>query len=287
MSKKALAIMILYYPDVDDVINKVELIKKSGTDVILFDNTDSIYDRQKIEKVAELYHHNFTNVGLDFAFNKIVKSKLNFYDYFVFFDQDSDIETSTLFNLLNCFHKNKDKYNIGIMAAYPERCDGDDYRPLVINKLTNDLVSVKAVPSSYSIISKELFLSIGEFQSDFFIDFIDYDYSLRARDHSYLVVINKKYRFKHNIGNGSRSFFGIYITPNSTPFRHYYQIRNSLMSHKRRGVNKKEYLKTIIRRLFSLFINCIFEPRSTIKRVKYFCLGLYHFYLGKMGKLND
>lgn len=285
VNSSIVAFVILYNPDVDYVVSNLKQLKKCGLDILVYDNTEVDYDRSKLEAVSDGFYYQNSNEGLSKAFNVMILDSIDKYDFFAFFDQDSIIDSTGFKKLFENFFLFGEAYKIGIIAAQPVMDKNNSYRNSEIKKIKDDLIEVEFVPSSYSIIKKELVNNIGLFQEDFFIDFIDYDYSLRAREAGFSILVDTSVKFEHNIGDGSIFLFGKYLSPITSPFRHYYQIRNSLTSHKRRGAGFSSYIKTIIRRFISVTINSIYNIKSAPARYYYLFKGIVDFFLGNMGKL--
>ena len=67
---------------------------------------------------------------------------------------------------------------------------------------------------------------IGYMLEDSFIDYIDVEWSLRAKKFGYKLFITSKSSMAHSIGDKRISFFGRTISCHS-PLRRYYLVRNS------------------------------------------------------------
>src|SRR5580698_1862065 len=75
---------------------------------------------------------------------------------------------------------------------------------------------------------RELVEKIGLPRADFFMDFADFEYCLRARSQGYRIVVVTGVRLAHEVGHARRvrlpGFSGLW--PNHAPWREYYIIRN-------------------------------------------------------------
>jgi rhamnosyltransferase len=69
---------------------------------------------------------------------------------------------------------------------------------------------------------------IGLPRSDFFMDFFDFEYCLRARAHGYKIAVISEAKSAHEIGNSRlvRLMGHTRIWPDHAPWREYYIARN-------------------------------------------------------------
>jgi len=88
------------------------------------------------------------------------------------------------------------------------------------------------VITSGSMVRREVVEAIGLPRSDFFMDFVDYEYCLRARSLGYKIAVVTRAKLFHEIGEartvrflGRRSFWS-----DHRPFREYYMSRNLVYS---------------------------------------------------------
>ena len=82
------------------------------------------------------------------------------------------------------------------------------------------------------MVRREVVEAIGLPRSDFFMDFVDYEYCLRARSLGYKIAVVTRAKLFHEIGEartvrflGRRSFWS-----DHRPFREYYMSRNLVYS---------------------------------------------------------
>ena len=85
------------------------------------------------------------------------------------------------------------------------------------------------VITSGSMVRREVVERIGFPRSDFFIDFVDYEYCLRARSHGYKIAVITRALLYHEVGKAQkvRCWLGRYhLWSEHRPFREYYYSRN-------------------------------------------------------------
>jgi len=84
------------------------------------------------------------------------------------------------------------------------------------------------VITSGSMVRREVVATIGLPRADFFIDFVDYEYCLRARSHGYKIAVITRAKLFHEIGKARTvRFLGRrWLWSEHHPFREYYKSRN-------------------------------------------------------------
>jgi GT2 family glycosyltransferase len=129
--------------------------------------------------------------------------------------------------------------DVGIVASLPiHRETGTPYPPLLwrngyvkpsTQMLQQPIWLADLVIVSGSMVRREVVERIGLPRADFFMDFIDFEYCLRARSHGYRIAVITRSQFAHEIGNPRRVHLLGYagLWPNQAPWREYYISRNT------------------------------------------------------------
>ena len=137
--------------------------------------------------------------------------------------------------------------------------------------------------TSGSFISRETFFKVGPMREELFIDFIDIDWSLRAKRMGYQAVALPNVMIHHRLGDFGFNFFGTRF-PIHSPLRIYYYFRNAAYLYKRRYISLNWKLVDGSRNIFRfLFYVILVKPRLSYLRMA--LLGTYHGIIGRMGKL--
>jgi GT2 family glycosyltransferase len=78
------------------------------------------------------------------------------------------------------------------------------------------------------LVRRELVEAIGLPRADFFMDFFDFEYCLRARSHGYRIAVVSGVKLAHEIGDARPVRLPGYsaLWPNHAPWREYYISRN-------------------------------------------------------------
>ncbi|MDD8924502.1 hypothetical protein LAY50_00010 [Escherichia coli] len=297
---KNATILVLYNPNIKYVSNNINIISELTDSLILIDNTPEHEKREINKKILlqsisgfdEVYYIGMNNEGLSKAYNEGVK-KLNSCCHKIggvlFLDQDSDVSHATLKQLWDTYNKLEDICDLGVLGAYPIRVDGIGYRYNVKKENTNilptNVIEVKRVISSFSIVPLRVLNELNGFYDDFFIDHIDNDFSRRCIKKNKIVAMDLNAKFIQRIGEGSITFLGKHITPISAPFRHYYQARNILLSAKRCGDGIIYALPYLVKRFIMINLQGVYG-HNLITRYKFYLLGILHGINNRSGKLK-
>ncbi|PYY18679.1 MAG: hypothetical protein DMG60_07565 [Acidobacteria bacterium] len=154
------------------------------------------------------------------------------------FDQDSVPHRDSLEMLLaGVASVSNQNDGVGIAAALPIHKRGSLYRPWLWRDglvkpspeaFREQIWFADLVITAGSMIRRDVVENVGLPRTDFFMDFVDFEYCLRARGHGYKVVVVPCAQITHEIGNGRVvRLLGLRkLWYNQAPFREYYYSRN-------------------------------------------------------------
>jgi GT2 family glycosyltransferase len=155
------------------------------------------------------------------------------------FDDDSVPHYNTLKTLLLGIDSfNGDQSEVGILAPMPvHRTSGTVYPPLIwrdgllrpsAELLKQPIWRADLVITSGCMVRREVVEKIGLPRADFFMDFFDFEYCLRARSHGYTIAVINGARLDHEIGDSRmiRLLGSVRLWMNQPPWREYYMTRN-------------------------------------------------------------
>lgn len=295
--KKFYAGIILFNPENELFVRSIEILLSCEIKVIVFDNSTKLgclnYNRQLLfdrfgDNVFVLKSAK-GNVGLGYPFNQIVKIAIKEGNCkgIYFFDQDSEVNLEAIVNLEKSFNLLYLKEPFGIIAATAMRQDGMQYRIRKRQEVSNysNLLKVHQVPSSFSLIPITTFEKVGFFYEDFFIDHIDMDFSMRCWENNLAIYVDKNAKFIHEVGVGDVIFFKKRLFPISDTYRHYYQIRNLILSLKRNNKKGWFFFKEILIRTVVVFVISIYVG-NFFERLRYLIKGMRDGFKGVSGKLT-
>jgi rhamnosyltransferase len=156
-------------------------------------------------------------------------------DLIFLLDQDSDIDTSFFEGMMQAadgltgaFLIGPKIYEIELQKYMPVIPPDKHFpKPFRIDDQTAGLFPTLCIISSGSAISSAAYRKLGAFREDYFIEYVDVEYSLRARSHGVPVYMNAAVTLRQN--NGRIQRHGKLFTTNHAAWRRYYIARN--MAH--------------------------------------------------------
>lgn len=238
-------LIILQYNNSKDTIRCLDSILKTqylNSEVILIDNASSSehlensenYLKNQIQKKISLAQSkvkkchlikNESNLGYAGGNNKGIRYAINHgADYIFILNNDITIGSKTLGDLIEAgISDNK----AGILAPVTKEGDGINYGGK-INWLKSQLKNLKKYDSSPDyiqgsalLIKKRVVEKIGLFDEKYFLYFEDADYSLRAREAGYKLLIIPWAVISHEVSASTKKL--------GSPLLLRYHVRNSLL----------------------------------------------------------
>lgn len=214
------ALIVAYNPDEKLKILANELVKaKIISNILIWDNASNDKELLKIideeSSITNIYYSE-ENVGLAKALNNLVDKATD--EFVITFDQDSYMEAGDIDRLyvsLISMHSKNSKY----VSIGPKIVLDDNY--VIQNKIVKKPYLITSGNLSYKFIYEKY-----RYDEDFFIDCLDYDFSLKVRRNYYLCQ-DKSIVLKQNLGecvDGVRKHSDI---------RMYYMLRNFIRLLKR------------------------------------------------------
>jgi rhamnosyltransferase len=236
------AIIVTFHPDEDFAARAQRIAGQVGR-LILVDNASGAQALAMLEGIAAgsarstRLLRNPTNLGVAQALNAgIAQAEALGYRWALLMDQDSIIHEDLVDSL------------IGVLASQPVPAQvavvGAGYRePLERPMTPGDAAAARAwdevdwVITSGSLLSIEAYRVIGPFREEFFIDYVDLEYCVRARARGYRVLRARAALMHHVIGAPTqhRLLWSQKWTSNHSPDRRYYRARNDTVMLRESG----------------------------------------------------
>jgi rhamnosyltransferase len=210
------------------------------------------------------------NLGLGAAYNVAAEwARSRGTTHLLLLDQDSVPAPGMVAALLQAFKPPGPVAAVG--ALWRDRRTGEDgyfirrkkwgtqrYQPT-----TGEIVPVDFLISSSSVISLDALAKVGPFDETLFIDHVDTDWALRARDKGYQLYGVAAARLDHAFGEaavtqwpfGRRRRFSLY-----PPERNYYLLRNSIILWRRPYVKWRWVLRDFRRTAILMLIYALCVP---------------------------
>lgn len=229
------------------------------------------------------YISNSKNLGIGKALNiacqKAIKDK---YDWILTMDQDSYFEKNSVKNYLIFLKKNNEaNENIAIIAPKYRY----SYEFEVKNNDNLEYNEISKVITSGNMVNLKIYLEIGKFNEDFFIDQVDFEYCKRVTNLKRKIIQLNTVCLNHTLGNSElKNILGIkFVITNHAPIRRYYMSRNIMYMSKYYPELKFKYYIFIILEIFKILI---FENENKKEKIAYIIKGIKDFFKKKMGALK-
>ncbi len=292
-----LAVVITFNPD-PGIEFRIQNILTEVKEVLVIDNKSNtgLDTLEKIEKIpGVLLVRNPENVGVATGLNQA----LNFaYDHIpanirwlLTFDQDTLVYPGMILQYQKILRQHPESHRIAILGTnyFCRSINDTRFHFKTPNHSTTpmqDWVDIHTVITSGSLMNLQICKMVGTFRDDFFIDHVDDEYCLRARQKGFLVGINRTALMEHTIGEETLHWllWRKTGTSNHSPLRRYYMMRNHLyLVQEYLGVETKWVLNTVYSRLKMMILMLLFEDNRWVK-FKHCVVGIKHGMQKMLGK---
>lgn len=230
-------VIVLYQPAAEFVDNLLHL-SAACPHVVAVDNSpdpdQDLHALLRTRGVEVIWNGN--QGGLAGAYNRGAGALLaSGCEAFFLLDQDSEIVDSFFEKMLGAaaglgvdeFVMGPKIYEVKLDKFMPLLVPGKYLpRSVAIAGRTSGLFPALGVISSGSMISAAAYRKIGPFSEDLFIEYLDGDYSLRARRAGVPIYLNAAVTLRQNFGNIRRH--GKLFSTNHAAWRRYYVARNCI-----------------------------------------------------------
>ena len=144
---------------------------------------------------------------------------------------------------------------------------------------------VESAITSGSLLSLRAYAAIGPFRDDFFIDYVDAEYCLRARAAGYRVIETRRPLMSHTVGAPSRHRLmrREKWTTNHSADRRYYIARNNTVLLREYGIARGSWRMKSVVRCLRLCKRIAFFERDKRAKIAAVCQGWWHGMRGKLG----
>ena len=227
-------IFVLYEPT-GDFVGNLAKARVACRNVIAVDNSpepdERLHECLREQDMQVIVNRN--EGGIAGAYNKGAEILLaRRCDLIFLLDQDSNIDASFFAGMMQAAAALSGAFLIGpkIYEIELQKCmpvippDKRFPKPFRIDDQTAGLFPTLCIISSGSVISAEAYCKLGPFREDYFIEYVDVEYSLRARSQGVPVYMNAAVTLRQN--NGRIERHGKLFTTNHAAWRRYYIARN-------------------------------------------------------------
>jgi rhamnosyltransferase len=235
--KKFGVIFVLYQPT-EEFLGNLERVGAICPTVVAVDNSPEgdthLHACLRERGIQVIFNRN--QGGLAGAYNRGAETLLSQQCEVIFLlDQDSDIDESFFEKMMQaCGELGRDEFLVGpkIYEVNLQRCmpvfePGKRLPVRVrIDDCNEGMFPSLCVISSGSAISAAAYRRLGPFREDYFIEYVDIEYSLRAISQNIPVYVNAAVTLRQITGKIERH--GKHYTTNHSAWRRYYGARNAV-----------------------------------------------------------
>jgi rhamnosyltransferase len=230
-------IFVLYYPT-EGFLDNLAKARAACPNVVAVDNSPEadvdLHEALRQQGMQVLFNRN--KGGLAGAYNRGVELLLAQQCEVIFLlDQDSEIQASFFIEMMKaCNELGTDTFLLGpkIYEINLQRCmpifpPGKRFpKSTRIDGKNGGLFPTLCLISSGSAISAAAYRKLGAFREDYFIEYIDIEYSLRASSQNVPVYMNAGVTMRQTTGHIEKH--GRRFTTNHAAWRRYYGSRNAV-----------------------------------------------------------
>jgi rhamnosyltransferase len=298
------AIVICYHPEAS-IKQKIGELLKQVDRVIVIDNGSCNHEKDYLHEVSRNCSQidlifNEENAGQSQALNTGIKQAKELdYRWVMTMDQDSLVAPGMVENMCRVYEKFTlhDKHVVSlcpVLASYdgvsPPTDEELQLRSFSGKKISGIYSWIKIVITSGNLLDISIFDKIGFFEEDFFIDYVDQEFSLRIFNAGYKAIQVNNAVLYHNLGNTTEHYFcgKKLLVANNSSLRTYYFYRNGLAVYRKYIFQDfKWVLQDLVKGfIFNAAKIVLFESGRKDKLLKA-SIGLLHGSIGKMGKYTS
>lgn len=301
-ASKVAAVVVVFGPD--DRFRKLLLsLVEQADKILVIDNQPNYAFDKYLKGQKACYRNNITlienkkNVGLAAAQNQGIKLALeDGVDWVLLLDQDSILDKDFVKNMLKAGHKYKNKKNIGFLTPRHEFDDGSPSVPtyskglfLRTKRYHMDLDEIDDTilfgMASGSFIPRHTLEEVGLMREEFWIDYIDYEFSFRVRERGYRIIGVGGARLNHRLGIKNQlkilgKVFSFQVHP---AFRRYTIYRNRIAVIKEYSRLFPEFVLFEVLSIAKDLCKLVLLEDQKFNKLRAIFIGIIH---GMMGSFN-
>lgn len=289
---KVAAVVVTYHPD-NGFPERLTRLAQQVCKVIVVDNGSDrdalLMLRESASSLNVDLIENERNLGVASALNQGARIVLSQgYSWILTLDQDSKPEPEMVDRLVSAYVNHPKNEAVAVVASIPvdeqsgraelaELCDGEESS------------EVTTILTSGSLLVGPILVSTGMFREDFFIDYVDAEYCLRARKAGYSIILACKARLLHNLGTPTYHRFlwkSRVVTTNHSPMRRYYITRNRVLLMKEYALQEPSWTVGELQAFLKEVAKMLLFETSRKRKVKFFLRGVVDALLNRTGEFR-
>ena len=259
-------IVIVFYQPNNEDIHHAELMASYYQVVIVDNSPHAVADMAALNNIV--YIHRGENMGIATAQNigiSYIIEHLHQLNYLVFFDQDSRPAMDYPQGIVEEYMRIS-KHIPRLSALGPRirnKQTQEEYTPGVHHEKREDFgfVEKQFIISSGCCIHKQTFVEVGMNDDTLFIDFVDFEWCLRAHSKGYTCGITDSMEMDHFVGRKYLAL-GPFRDIISAPQRYFYQYRNYIWLARRNYIPTKWNMLTGVKYMLRFAYLPFFFPQG-------------------------
>ena len=268
---KLLGIIVTYYPNIRDLTLNINKFINSVDRLIIWQNTP-LADRGNYQINLDLFDGevvlmgNDKNMGIAYALNQAYSMMLNTsnkFSYLLTMDQDSTfINFDTYYGEVKSLPKD---------SIYSPNINNE------INLLKENLHQVKTCITSGAIFPLKVLKTIGEFNEDYSVDCVDYDFCFKATSKGIKIFKVTIAKMNQIYGEPTKSIFFNLENNIYSAQRLFFISRNHILLW-RDYPSHMDYLFIriiLISHIFGKIVKVIFMEKNKINKIQSILHGFY------------
>jgi rhamnosyltransferase len=283
------AVIVTFRPKADALENLAK-VRPQVQGLVVVDNGSSAEAlapfRAAIGDLDFTLIENGENLGIATALNIGVRwAQSKDYEFVALFDQDSTVSEGFIETMLSKYRSQiePDIYAI-VTPTYANRTTGE-VKVLYYMKDGNFLPM-----TSGSLIPIRVFSSIGWFEEDFIIDYVDVDFALRALALGYSTLLAREAILWHTVGSPRKHTIlrvKSVTTTHHAPARRYYMTRNRLVVIIRYGRQYPRFCSDVLITMFKQTIKAFMLEENRFQILLNTARGVLDAFRLRMGKVVE
>lgn len=283
------AVIVSYHPN-SVIVENLRKIRTQVKGLVVVDNGSTPEEicplRVASQKLGFHLIENRENLGIAEALNQGARwAQSNPYQWVIFFDQDSGITDGLVAQMFTAWESHPQQFRVG--SIHPQYLDPATGAESFVRR-ASDGGPVMSMTSG-ALMPMWIFEKIGWFAPEYFIDCVDFEYSLRIRAAGYLIADAKNAVLLHAAGRADKnnSLSGFSFRPT-----HYSATRRYYISRNRIALYRKYFRifpRWIVQSMYDGLretMKCFVSEQDRSLKFRSFLLGTWDGLTGRMGKRN-
>jgi rhamnosyltransferase len=284
---KVCGVLVTYHPTAA-MIDNLSLIAEQVDDLVVVDNSSSPSEldslREASQRLAFSLIANGRNLGIAEALNRgVAAARSNSHSWVLLLDQDSHITDDFVDRMFETWAMHPQRHRVAtVRPRYVDPSDGYE-----ADLRRDSDASWYYVMTSGSLVPAWAFDAVGWFDAEYFIDYVDIEYTLRACQLGYLLIESPKAVLLHAPGRpSSRKLLGLipYRPLNHSALRRYYMTRNRIVTIRRYYQRFPRWALLDLYRMGKEISKVLIGETNRRKQIRAITLGLFDGVFGRMGR---